>query len=406
MKPTVCPGCGAVGMDIFYELERVPAHSVLLLPTREEAVNYPRGDIRLGFCRTCGFISNTAFDPSLHEYSDRYEETQGYSPTFNAFARRLAEHLIERYDLHGKDILEIGCGKGEFITLLCEMGGNRGIGIDPAYVAERSLARPAERVRFITDFYSEKYAHLYADFVVCKMTLEHIHKTAAFVGMVRRALDGRPDTTVFFQIPETTRVLEEIGFWDIYYEHCSYFTPGSLARLFRRCGFDVIDLWRDYGDQYLMIEAQPGSGRDRAFPELENDLRRTAADVEMFRREAPQVLRRWREYLAQQYAAGRKVVLWGSGSKGVAFLTTLGIEREITYTVDINPNKHGMFMAGTGQQIVSPAFLRDYQPDVVIIMNPIYCDEIQRDLTALGVAADVLTVDMFSRAAPALVQRS
>lgn len=406
MKPTMCPGCGAVGMDIFYELERVPAHSVLLLPTREEAVNYPRGDIRLGFCRTCGFISNTAFDPSLHEYSDRYEETQGYSPTFNAFARRLAEHLIERYDLHGKDILEIGCGKGEFITLLCEMGGNRGIGIDPAYVAERSLARPGERVTFITDFYSEKYAHLRADFVVCKMTLEHIHDTAAFVGMVRRALDGRPDTTVFFQIPETTRVLEEIGFWDIYYEHCSYFTPGSLARLFRRCGFDVIDLWRDYGDQYLMIEAQPGSGRDRAFPELENDLRRTAADVEMFRREAPQVLRRWREYLAQQYAAGRKVVLWGSGSKGVAFLTTLGIEREITYTVDINPNKHGMFMAGTGQQIVSPAFLRDYQPDVVIIMNPIYCDEIQRDLTALGVAADVLTVDMFSRAAPALAQRS
>lgn len=315
MKPTMCPGCGAVGMDIFYELERVPAHSVLLLPTREEAVNYPRGDIRLGFCRTCGFISNTAFDPSLHEYSDRYEETQGYSPTFNAFARRLAEHLIERYDLHGKDILEIGCGKGEFITLLCEMGGNRGIGIDPAYVAERSLARPAERVRFITDFYSEKYAHLYADFVVCKMTLEHIHETAAFVGMVRRALDGRPDTTVFFQIPDTTRVLEEIGFWDIYYEHCSYFTPGSLARLFRRCGFDVIDLWRDYGDQYLMIEAQPGSGSDRAFPELENDLQRTAADVEMFRREAPQVLRRWREYLAQQYAAGRKVVLWGRGRK-------------------------------------------------------------------------------------------
>lgn len=403
MRSIVCPGCGAAGMDIFYELERVPAHSVLLLPTREEAVNYPRGDIRLGFCRTCGFISNTAFDPSLHEYSDRYEETQGYSPTFNAFARRLAEHLIERYDLHGKDILEIGCGKGEFITLLCDMGGNRGIGIDPAYVAERSLARPSERVTFITDFYSEKYAHLHADFVVCKMTLEHIHDTAAFVGMVRRALDGRPDTTVFFQIPDTTRVLAEIGFWDIYYEHCSYFTPGSLARLFRRCGFDVLDLWRDYGDQYLMIEAQPGSGRDRAFPELENDLERTAADVEMFRCEAPRALRRWREYLAQQYAAGRRVVLWGSGSKGVAFLTTLGIEREITHTVDINPNKHGMFMAGTGQQIVSPAFLRDYQPHVVIIMNPIYRDEIQRDLSALGVTADVLTVETFGRAAPALV---
>lgn len=404
MQSIACPSCGAAEMDIFYELERVPAHSVLLLPTREEAINYPRGDIRLGFCRTCGFISNTVFDPSLHEYSDRYEETQGYSPTFNAFAKRLAERLIERYDLRGKDILEIGCGKGEFITLLCEMGGNRGIGIDPAYVAERSLARPSERVTFITDFYSEKYAHLRADFVVCKMTLEHIHDTAVFVGTVRRALDGHRETTVFFQIPDTTRILAEIGFWDIYYEHCSYFTPGSLARLFRRCGFDVLDLWRDYGDQYLMIEAQPGSGKDRAFPELENDLPRTAADVETFRREAPQVLQRWREYLMRQHAACRRVVLWGSGSKGVAFLTTLGIEREIVYTVDINPNKHGMFMAGTGQQIVGPAFLRDYQPDVVIVMNPIYRDEIQRDLTTLGVTAEVLTVETLSRAAPALAQ--
>ncbi|MFQ3684343.1 class I SAM-dependent methyltransferase [Roseiflexus sp.] len=405
MQSTTCPSCGMAGMDVFYELERVPAHSVLLLPTREEAVRYPRGDIRLGFCRTCGFISNTAFDPSLHEYSDRYEETQGYSPTFNAFARRLAEHLIARYDLHGKDILEIGCGKGEFITLLCELGENRGIGIDPAYVAERSLAHPSERVTFITDFYSERYAHLHADFVVCKMTLEHIHDTAGFVGMVRRALDGRPYTTVFFQIPDTTRVLEEIGFWDIYYEHCSYFTPGSLARLFRRCGFDVIDLWRDYGDQYLMIEAQPGSGRDRTFPELEDDLERTAADVDIFRREAPQVLRRWREYLAQQHAEGRKVVLWGSGSKGVAFLTTLGIEREIVYTVDINPNKHGTCMAGTGQQIVAPSFLCEYRPDAVIVMNPIYVDEIQRELSTLRVTADVLTVERFGHAGTTLALR-
>ena len=38
------------------------------------------------------------------------------------------------------------------------------------------------------------------------------------------------------------RVLEEGAFWDIYYEHCSYFTLGSHARLFRRAGLDVTDL--------------------------------------------------------------------------------------------------------------------------------------------------------------------
>ena len=40
--------------------------------------------------------------------------------------------LIRRYDLRGKEVIEIGCGKGEFLSLLCEVGDNRGVGFDPA----------------------------------------------------------------------------------------------------------------------------------------------------------------------------------------------------------------------------------------------------------------------------------
>src|SRR5262245_43827668 len=133
-----CPGCGSAGMSVFYRVKDVPVHSVLLMKTCQEALDYRKGHIELAFCRTCGFISNLAFDPSSHEYSSRYEETQGFSPTFNAFHQSLAKRLIERYDLHDKDILEIGCGKGEFLTLICELGGNRGVGFDAAYMTRRS----------------------------------------------------------------------------------------------------------------------------------------------------------------------------------------------------------------------------------------------------------------------------
>jgi hypothetical protein len=76
----------------------------------------------------------------------------------------------------------------------------------------------------------------------------------------------------------------------------------------------------------------------------------------------------------------------------VAFLTTLRIQDEIEYAVDINPYKHGTYMAGTGQQIVAPEFLREYRPDVVIVMNPIYCNEIRRDLNRMGVTAELMAV--------------
>ena len=125
---TVCTSCGAAGMEVFHTIDRVPTNSCILLPTREEALSYPCGDVRLAFCRRCGFISNVAFDPRLTEYSGRYEETQAFSPTFNAFHEKLAHALVERHNLHGKELIEIGCGKGEFLRLLCDLGANRGLG--------------------------------------------------------------------------------------------------------------------------------------------------------------------------------------------------------------------------------------------------------------------------------------
>ena len=387
-----CPGCGAQGTEIFYELKGVPVHSVLLMPDRQTALNYPKGDIALAFCRHCGFISNAAFDPRVHEYSSRYEETQGFSPTFNAFARRQAQSLIDRYDLHNKDIIEIGCGKGEFLTLLCELGGNRGIGFDPAYVNERDHSAVKDRITFIQDFYSEKYSDRKGDFVCCKMTLEHIRETADFVSMVRRSIGPRPETVVFFQVPDAVRILRENAFWDIYYEHCSYFSIGTFGRLFRQCGFVVTGLWKDYDDQYLMIEARPGDRHDAVpFPEEEGP-KELSLDIAYFSENCSRSIKAWKQKLDGIRRKGQRIVLWGGGSKGVAFLTTLGVNEGIEYVVDINPFKHGTYMAGTGQEIVAPDFLRGYQPDVVIVMNPVYREEIRRSCADMGLEPAILTV--------------
>ncbi len=104
------------------------------------------------------------------------------------------------------------------------------------------------------------------------------------------------------------------------------------------------------------------------------------------------MLEDWRAELAELRRRGGRAVIWGAGSKGVAFLTALGIVEEIQYAVDINPHKHGMFMAGTGQEIVAPDFLQELDPQLVIVMNPVYLDEIRRDLADLGVDAKVVAV--------------
>ncbi len=387
----VCPNCGHQGLLPFYEVRNVPVHSCLMLPTQQEALDFPCGDVVLGFCEKCGFITNVAFDDKWSAYAPNYEDQQSFSPTFNKFALDLAHRLIEKYDLRNKDIVEIGCSKGDFLLLLCELGNNRGVGIDPSAVQGRVHSEAAKRVTFIEDYYSEKYADHVGDFICCRHTLEHIQPTAEFVSIVRRSISDRLNTVVFFEIPDTIRVLQELAFEDIYYEHCSYFTPGSLARLFRSCGFEVIDLYRAYGEQYLLIEAKPvEQPSDKKIHPLEESLEALTEDVNYFTTHISHKLQRWKQNLEQWHKEGQKVVVWGSGSKCVAFLTTLDTIDYIQYVVDINPHRHGKFIPGVGKEIMPPEFLKEYQPDQVIVMNSIYCDEIGQMLDEMGVTTNLL----------------
>jgi SAM-dependent methyltransferase len=386
-----CRSCGGSDTRAFYEAWDVPVNSVLLLSSREQALSFPTGDIELRFCNTCGFIFNALFDPKIVEYSSRCEETQGYSETFRRWHKALAERLIERHDLHHKEIIEIGCGKGEFLTMLCVLGENRGVGFDPAYVRERSLGTNLAEVEFVAQNYSPEFVTTRPDFVCCKMTLEHISNAAEFVAHLRSSLEPARDVIAFFQVPNAWRILSDVAFWDIYYEHCSYYTQGSLSRLFSRQGFDVLNVDFEYDEQYVTIEARPGTGKiaDTVIPG--EDLPTLEQSVARFSEHLPAWLAQWRQRLRDYKEQNRRVVVWGSGSKGVGFLTTVDCDGMVEYVVDINPNRQSHYMAKTGQKIVGPGFLQLYRPDVVIVMNRIYRDEIDAEMRRRGVDAEILT---------------
>jgi SAM-dependent methyltransferase len=386
-----CPNCGNHGLSIFYEVRNVPVHSCLMMPSREEALDFPCGDVVLGFCNSCGFITNVEFDSRWSAYAPNYEDQQSFSPTFNKFALNLAHKLIDKYDLHEKNILEIGCSKGDFLLLLCELGNNSGVGIDPSVVPGRVKSEAASRVKFIQDYYGEQHAEYVGDFICCRHTLEHIQPVAEFISTVRKSMGDR-QVPFFLEIPDNTRVLKDLAFEDIYYEHCSYFSPGTLARLFRACGFEVTDVYRDYGDQYLFIEALPIEIPSRKIHPFEETVAEVAQDVKHFASKIQDKLDHWKQYLETAQAQGEKVVVWGSGSKCVAFLTTLDTVDKIQYVVDINPHRHGKFIPGVGKQIMSPEFLKEYQPDCLIVMNPIYCEEIKKMLKNMNLSPEVISL--------------
>ncbi|MEM7795033.1 MAG: class I SAM-dependent methyltransferase [Cyanobacteria bacterium P01_C01_bin.118] len=388
----LCPSCGHSELSLFYEVHNVPVHSCLMLSTQEEALNFPCDNVQLGFCDRCGFITNVVFDSKWSAYAPNYEDQQSFSPTFNQFALDLANHLIDKYDLHNKDLIEIGCSKGDFLLLLCELGNNRGVGIDPSVLPGRVATKAAHRVQFIQDYYSEQHAQYVGEFICCRHTLEHIQPTAEFLNTVRNSIGDRNDTIVFFEVPDTMRVLDDLAFEDIYYEHCSYFTPGSLARLFRACGFEIIDLYRAYDDQYLLIEAKPTAILANQLHPLEETLEDLVNSIQTFTANIQHKLDHWKQILETFQTLNKRVVVWGSGSKCVSFLTTLNTVNFIQYVVDINPHRQGKFIPGVGKEIMAPEFLKTYQPDCVVVMNSIYLNEIRKTLNDLGVTTELMAV--------------
>ena len=84
--------------------------------------------------------------------------------------------------------------------------------------------------------------------------------------------------------------------------------------------------------------------------------------------------------------------MWGAGSKAVGLLTIVRPARVAPYVVDINPRKWGRFLAGTGHRIVGPDDIVTDPVDEMIVLNPIYRDEVRRELERLGVDAAVTTI--------------
>ncbi|WP_163852348.1 class I SAM-dependent methyltransferase [Pseudooceanicola aestuarii] len=387
---TPCPACAAPLDPPVYRTGPVPVHSCLMLDGAAAAAAFPTGEVHLAPCPACGLVVNTAFDPRWSAYAPEYEDQQSFSPRFNGFAADLARGLIARHGLDGGQVVEIGCSKGDFLHLLAELGDMRGTGIDPSALPGRLPPPRRGSLRLIPEYYTDAHLDLPADLLCARHMLEHVGPVAEMLGRMHRHLAANPGAVLCIEVPDATRIWQTGAFEDIYYEHCSYFTAGSLARALRRAGFGLLELRREYNGQYLVAEAVADPARDRPAPLAEPARETTRAIAGLATRAAAQITG-WQGWLRGAARRGEPVAIWGSGSKCVAFLRAMGPEaaRAVTTLVDINPHRAGHFAPGMALPVSRPEDLTRSPPARVIAMNPIYTAEITARLARLGLSLPV-----------------
>ena len=100
----------------------------------------------------------------------------------------------------------------------------------------------------------------------------------------------------------------------------------------------------------------------------------------------------WRKRLEGAAEGGKRVAIWGGGSKARRFPHHHRPRRQVAAVVDINPYKQGMFLPGTGHEVLAPEILIEIKPDLVVVMNQIYQAEITEQPHRMGLDPEVVSV--------------
>jgi SAM-dependent methyltransferase len=383
-----CPICHGAAVQPFIDLGEVPLFCNVQWPTREQALQAPKAPLSLVACTDCGHVYNDLYDATLLAYSPGYDNTQHFSSTFRRYADRLVARLVDTHDIRGKSVVDIGCGRGDLLQLICSYGGNRGFGFDPSFTGARAPEIGAE-VTISREYFGREQAQALApSLVCCRHVLEHVPDPVSFLRTMHDALtlDSRP--VLYLEVPNGTHQLRNLGLWDYIYEHVSYFSAQSLDMALRSAGFEVLSLTEDFGGQFLCAEVRPASGKA---PQLAHtpQLAETISDAARLMNAK---LAKWRDWAGALARQEQRAAVWGAGSKGVMFLNLLAQQAagRIESAIDQNPNKHGQFVSGSAQQVLAPERLVESPVDDVVLMNEIYRQEVAEQICRLGVKTQLL----------------
>lgn len=334
------------GNKIIFKQNSVPLFQNKVYRTKEEALKADIGEVQLAISNQTGFIFNKSFDNSLMNYDANYHNEQSNSPIFKEHLQNVFD-LINKYDLNNKKVVEIGCGKAHFFNILKE-NKIKCIGFDPAYEGND----PA----IVKDYFSEKYG-INGDLIILRHTLEHIENPHSFISEIAKANNYKG--YIFIEVPTFDWINKKQAFWDIFYEHCNYFTEKSLGSIFNQA-----ETGSFFGGQYIYCYAELKELKPTIEKQPVNLVENISFDTSVSK---------WKKFIDEK----KNIAIWGAGAKGSTFLNLLDMKNEkVKFVIDINPEKQNKFIAHTGHPIFSPKALESSSIENILVMNENYMNEI------------------------------
>jgi Methyltransferase domain/C-methyltransferase C-terminal domain len=349
----------------WFDFGDVPVRVNGVTNSAAEARNCGKGRLDLHLCNPCGFLWNAGFDENITIYDEQYENFQGHSGSFQSHLSEVRNIVLSHCLDSNAHLVEAGCGQGDFLrSVLAENPLLSAEGYDDAL---RNIIE-TDRLKLYRGRFqaATKPVHMY----LSRHVIEHVPRPIEFLESLRGRTDV-PDAQVLVETPDLGWIDANQTWWDLCYEHCSYFTTSALTKAFAQAGLSVHFQEQLFSGQYQVAIGSKKPSADT--PSFRSSIRsETAHSI------SSSILSAALE--AQSLQASHTLYLWGAGAKGVGYANAIDPSASIfAGVVDINPAKQGKYLPGTGHQVLHPSKIDPNKGVAIFCMNPAYENEILQE---------------------------
>ena len=333
-------------------LENMP-YGAQNLPTTQTLSADKGIEIEVRQCPMCGLIQLNNAPVSYYKQVIR---ATSISKEMRKFRQSEFKNFLHQHSLLGKKLVEIGCGCGDYLSILSEAGA-KAYGIEDSKNSVQSCIKKGLMVSqgFIDD---PDYELLNGPFdAFCIMSfLEHLpNPNATLQGICNNLTE---DAVGLVEVPNFDMILRSNLFSEFVSDHLIYFTRETLIQTLSRNGFEVINccsIWHDY-----ILSATVRKRKSNCLAEFSSLQNR--------------ICKKLHEYI-DRFPPGR-IAVWGAGHQALTILALPGLKDRVRYVVDSAEFKQGRFTPSTHIPIVAPETLRENSVDAIIVMSAAYSNEV------------------------------
>lgn len=365
-----------------------------LSATPEEARALPWYPLRMCYCTSCWMVQLDVAIPSEELFSHYVYETPA-AASLHLHYEHLIETIASVYErVSGSDVgpkrcVEMGSNNGEFLVAMRNRWDIPLLGIEPA----RNIVDIASKrgVPTVCEFFGldtvDELISTFGttDLFVARHCMAHLDDLRGTLCAIAKILDE--DGVAVIENAYVMNTLRGGQFDQIYHEHHSYFAVRPMKRLLEECGLHLRYAATSPihgGTVVLFASKKPGDT-------VHDSVARALLDEGMMPRELEAFAFRAKTCIAglQRGLTGLGTIdSYGATAKGNTLMNVLtGAKSLVRYAVDSTPSKQGLFLPGTGIEVISEERAREERPDAYLLTAWNYAEEIaakNREFTDRG----------------------